>query len=331
MESFLQYPLYILVGFIATLSGGFWGLGGGWFIVPALIILGVGDSTAVAASLLQMLPSSSFTVFRQLPGLGWGRKQWGFAAALPLCTAIFIGGFFGRPAGIFIENLFDSRKPHQALYLILMLFIFWKIVFGGGKKHVSSEAGTGRALSRVPLTFMAGLFSGAISTLLGIGGGTVNRPVLRNFLRIPEDVAAKIARLAVFVTALSGTISYLYGSLCRPGANEAGLDFIPIGVFLTLGGIVGFSCGAWMHSKVVAAGNDESSHKSFALVVLMVAICLVFKITGTFELLRKLIIIFSGVGLVFYLIYLTLISMKKLSITGVEDTADGKGIDEDKS
>ena len=53
--------LSILIGFAAGISGGFWGAGGGWLIVPALMLLGVDLKIAIPASLLQMLPSSSIT------------------------------------------------------------------------------------------------------------------------------------------------------------------------------------------------------------------------------------------------------------------------------
>ncbi|MFA7186488.1 MAG: sulfite exporter TauE/SafE family protein, partial [Victivallales bacterium] len=180
------YYLAPLVGFVAMLAGGFWGLGGGWFIVPALLTLGVDNQVAVGASLLQMLPSTFLTVMHQLKSIGWGKNSWGLHVALPLCGMAFVGGFFGRPVGVFLQELFNSRKPHQCVYLILLGFILYKTLsHKPEKKSDVSSANTVPGIGPVK-TGIVGFLVGVLSSLLGIGGGTITRPVMKNHLRVPE-------------------------------------------------------------------------------------------------------------------------------------------------
>lgn len=56
-----------LVGFLGMMSGGYWGVGCGWIVVPTMLILGMGPFEAVGIGLLQMVPSTILTVAKQAP------------------------------------------------------------------------------------------------------------------------------------------------------------------------------------------------------------------------------------------------------------------------
>jgi uncharacterized membrane protein YfcA len=298
-----------LIGFAAGISAGFWGVGGGWLIVPALLLLGVDTKIAVTASLLQMLASSSFTVLRQVGKIGWGKESWGMAVALPLCGLSFIGGFFGKPLGNYIEHVSGSRTPHQALYMILLFYIFYNIIFcksGGKGAGPEATATLETARSKMPVTAIAGFFTGALSSLLGIGGGTVTRPLLRNFLKLPENVTGQIGRLSVFIVALSGSASYLSG-LSAWNYSDPVVKSIMIGAVLASGGMIGFAIGARMHAIVLMADKDTLAHKSFAFIVLFVLLSMGCKLTGFLKA-GQMILTVSGIALTFYLIALTVVS-----------------------
>lgn len=305
--------LSALIGFAAGISGGFWGVGGGWLIVPALLLLGVDIKIAVTASLLQMLPSSSFTVMKQVGKIGWSKKSWGLAVALPLCGMSFVGGFFGKPLGNYIESVFHSRVPHQALYMVLLLYIFFNIIFSGGKGKGAGKDGTATVdsvVSKIPLTAIAGFLTGVLSSLLGIGGGTITRPLMRSLLKLPENVTGMIARLAVFIVALSGSASYVSGISSWDSSDPVVQAFM-IAAALAAGGIIGFSIGARMHSIVLMADNDAVAHKSFAIIVLLVSISMACKLSGLLKA-GQIILTVSGIALTFYLVALTIVSGKSI-------------------
>jgi uncharacterized membrane protein YfcA len=316
METY-EYFLAPLIGFTAMVAGGFWGLGGGWFVVPALLILGVSDMVAVGASLLQMLLSSSMTVFKQFKSIGWKKHGWGMEVALPLCLLSFVGGFLGRPAGLYVEGLFNSRKPQQILYLFLLGFIFYKTLWGKNSADETaaptgpppSESGKFFASMQFK-TGVIGFFVGILSSLLGIGGGTITRPVMKSYLGTPESMTGKISRLAVFITALAGTISYL-SSMKSFSTDDPAMGSLTIGLLMATGGFIGFPLGAWMHSKVLATGKGEQAGKSFGWVILMVFVGLFFKIISMPNV-SRIIMLICGLFLLIYLFTTTFIACKQI-------------------
>ena len=73
-----------LLGFVGMLSGGYWGVGCGWIVVPVLLILGFEPLDAVGIGLLQMVPSTLLTVMRQAPEIGWKPGEPGRSLAIPV-------------------------------------------------------------------------------------------------------------------------------------------------------------------------------------------------------------------------------------------------------
>lgn len=75
-----------LIGLVGMMSGGFWGVGCGWIVVPAMLILGFEPFDAVGISLLQMVPATIPTVVRQFPEIGWKKDQPGRLVVIPLAA-----------------------------------------------------------------------------------------------------------------------------------------------------------------------------------------------------------------------------------------------------
>ncbi len=303
------YYLAPLVGFTAMIAGGFWGLGGGWFVVPTLLTLGIDNSVAVGASLLQMLPSTFLTVLRQFKSIGWGKKSWGVNIALPMCGMAFIGGFFGRPVGVFLQDFFNSRKPHQCIYLVLLGFILYKTFSYKEASRTPALSGAETIPGASPAkTGIIGFTVGVLSSLLGIGGGTITRPIMKSYLHVPEIFTGRIARLAVFTTALSGTASYLMQiETLKPG--DPGTDSLILGLLMASGGFIGFPLGAWMHSKVVTSGHEEKAAHSFSYVIILVLLSLFFKIINQVGI-GQVIILICGLFLLSFLSIFTIWSHK---------------------
>lgn len=257
----------VLIGLAAAFTGGFWGLGGGGFVVPALLLLGVPQPTAAAASLLQMLPTTAPTVARQFKDIGWGKGSTGRAVALPLCSAMFVGGFLGAPLGMLLFHLAGgSHVPAHVAYLALLAWIFVQTV-----RRPPPPRETGRPGPAKPAVF--GVAGGALSGFLGIGGGMVVRPILRAWLRVDEAQTARITRLTAFLTALSASVAYL--AMARGAATP---EILVTAALLTCGGVVGFPLGAKAHAAFVKAGAQDLATRSFALLIGCVALGVLCKI-----------------------------------------------------
>ncbi len=307
------HALSALAGFVAMVSGGYWGLGGGWLIVPALLLAGVDFRVAAAASLLQMAPSSFVTVAGQVKEIGWGKNSWGMKVALPLCGATFIGSFFGNPLGHLLEGVFSSHKPHEALYIGLLVWIIWETLARSNAKRAALELAEAPPGMKLAGPCAAGFGIGAVASMLGIGGGIQTRPLLANVLHVPERQTAMITRLSIFLTATAGSISYLLDS----STDRA--HVITLGAFLMLGGIAGFKTGAWMHSIVLKAGGAAKAGTSFALVAGIVLASMVCKVSGL-TITGRVLIVVAGLGLTGYLAYET-IKARRIVLAAAEKPA----------
>jgi len=303
----LEIIIYVLVGLCATIVGGFWGLGGGVFIMPALLIACVDITIAVPASLLQMLPSTFLTVRKQFPEIGWGPGSWGQRLALPLCGCSFIGGFFGKPSGIWLRDATGGATVQQSLYLVLLAVIFYKTVT---HKPANKNGEIQPSETSLPVSAGAGFCSGLVSSLLGIGGGSITRPVMASFMNVPEKPVGLIARFSVFVTAIAGTISYLSPAASTLEKSPPVAHIISIALALAAGGVIGFPTGAKMHAIVLAAGRDDLAQRSFAIILSLIFISVGTKLLG-FQELSQVFIVVSGIVTCVGLTGLTVYSNKE--------------------
>ena len=94
MDSF--YIIGPVIGFIGMMSGGYWGVGCGWIVVPTMLILGCDPIQAVGIGLLQMVPSTILTVSKQASQIGWTKGAPGFSLALPIGAGAAVTSLFGK-------------------------------------------------------------------------------------------------------------------------------------------------------------------------------------------------------------------------------------------
>ncbi len=297
---------YIFIGFTAMLAGGFWGMGGGWYIVPALLITGVEKEVAVPASLLQMCGSTFLTVLKQFKSIGWKRGEIGLAVALPLCAMAFIGGFFGKPVQGFVSHTLKWPLLDEILFITLMLWIAYNS-FKVNEEHVAK---TKNFKNKPVLVVIAGFIVGVLSAFLGIGGGTLNRPLLTNVLHVKEQYTGKICRLAVFLTAISGSFSYLFLSKTHCFSDSA-KEALYCALFLVIGGSIGYPLGAFLHSYTVKAKNDHNISKSFSVIALIVGVSLLLKLLDL-KMLSHILLLSCGGLIIVYMIFITLHNKKTI-------------------
>lgn len=84
--------IYVLIGLVAGILSGFFGLGGGLVIIPALIfIAGFCQHTAQGTSLAIMLPPAGLLAFLEYYKNGYVDLK----AGAIICVTLFIGAFLG--------------------------------------------------------------------------------------------------------------------------------------------------------------------------------------------------------------------------------------------
>lgn len=210
-----------LLAFVAALgAGGFGalvGVGGGLITVPLLVALGVEVHTAIGVSLLGVISVSTAGSASYLKA-GFANRRLG----LTLLVATATGGM----AGGYAAGLLDGRVLSGLFGIVLVLVAVQmlrarsrqpaEVVGEPGAFEIDSsyvEPTTGETIEyrarNVGLAGVLSLFAGAISGLLGVGGGIVNVPTMNMVMHVPIRVATATSTYMLGATAAASAVLYL--------------------------------------------------------------------------------------------------------------------------
>ena len=192
--------LYLLVGAGAGFMGGLLGIGGGLLIVAALSFtlpwLGIPSSevmqVAVATSLTGIVLTASSSTFAQVR-----RRALLLPTLLWLAPGLVLGGFVGAHLA--------QRMTGPLLRTAIGIFCVvtaWRMAFG--KMRTPSET----HVPRSPWLSLAGLGIGTISSIIGIGGGSLTVPLLVALGVKPVRAVATSAACGL-VIGLASAASYM--------------------------------------------------------------------------------------------------------------------------
>lgn len=231
----ISAPLLAAIGAATGLVGAMLGLGGGVFLVPLLTLaLGVPIRIAIAASLVSVIATASASATVHL-SRGFVNVRLGLA----LEVATSLGGLAGGLAAAALS----SRQ----------LFLLFAVTLGAMGVVMAARAGTrnviadlsvepGRLggylteagttyvyrLKRMPLAMAVSLAAGAVSGLLGLGGGILKVPALSSFCGIPIRIASATSTFMIGVTAAASAFIYWSrGDIAVPLASAVALGALP--------------------------------------------------------------------------------------------------------
>lgn len=241
--------ILLLIGASTGLVGAMLGLGGGVFLVPLLTLaLGVPIRAAVAASLVSVIASASASATVNL-----NRGLVNLRLGLVLEVATSVGGLAG---GLTAARL-STRQLFLAFALTLSVMGLVMVLRSGRRNVItdtSLDPGTlggrlreGAALyvyrvRRLPVGLLSSLAAGAISGLLGLGGGIIKVPFLNSFCGVPIRVAAATSTFMIGVTAAASAIVYF----------TRGDMALPLTAAVALGALPGSLLGARLSERVEA-------------------------------------------------------------------------------
>ena len=214
----MDYLLYLLVGAIAGLISGLFGLGGGVVIVPILIFSlaahGIpADSIthmAVATSLATILFTSvsSIIAHHRRGGVIW-----------PLVAIMSPGIMLGAASGGYLA----VHVPGDQLQLwfgVFLCFVAYQMFKPGPLQDASAQ------LSR-RLSAIMGLIIGAVSSVFGIGGGTLTVPFLTG-QGVAVNRAVATSSACGFPIALAGAAAYIVAGYQHEVAISGAFGFVYI-------------------------------------------------------------------------------------------------------
>jgi uncharacterized membrane protein YfcA len=203
--------LLVVLGFCAGLLGALTGIGGGVLLTPILALyFGISIRQAVGTSLVAVITtsaaSSSVHLQRHTTDIRLGMTL-ELATAFGAAVTAYLVGYFNRNA---LEGLFAGFLMYSAITILVK----------GGKVKTEDESTPAVSVvngetvippyepKRYPLGLGASLVAGALSGLLGIGGGPIKVPVMYLFMNVPLMVATATSNFMIGVTAAASAIVY---------------------------------------------------------------------------------------------------------------------------
>ena len=237
--------LLLVLGFCAGVLGALTGIGGGVLLTPILALhFGIPIRQAIGTSLVAVITtsaaSSSVHLQRHTTDIRLGMTL-ELATSLGAAVMAYLVGYFNRNV---LEGLFAAFLLYSAIM----------IVSKGGEVKPEDESSPNVTAEmvippyepkRYPLGLSASLVAGALSGLLGIGGGPIKVPVMFIFMNVPLMVATATSNFMIGVTAAaSAMVYYRRGDIL---VNIAA----PLAVGVFVGSLLGARLAPRIHTKIV--------------------------------------------------------------------------------
>ena len=240
MENLALLPV---LGFVAGSLGALIGAGGGFVLVPVLLVIAPGEPpgiiTGVSQSVVLATSLSSTVAYARQRRIEY---RW---AALLAAT-----GLAGMALGAFVtENL--SRERFQLVFGVAALgvvgYLLVRPIRGRGARSLAEahEMRVPLAKSRVAPLAVVGLATSALGGLLGLGGGIALTPILVQAFMFPAHMATATSQLVIAATSPAAIAVHVAHV---PLWEEA----VPIAL-LSIGAVTGAQVGARISRRFTAA------------------------------------------------------------------------------
>jgi len=244
------YITFVLIGLLAGLLSGLFGVGGGTVIVPLLVLLLHFDQRiAAGTSLAAIVPTASVGVISYAVS---GSVAWIPAIILAL----------GAVIGAQIGTRLLPRISQTALrwgfvgFLVLVIVSLFLVVPSRDAVFELSWI-TGGALALV------GVGTGILAGLIGVGGGVIVVPVLMLAFGTSDLEAKGTSLLMMIPTAVSGTIGNL---------RHKNVDLLAAGI-IGLSACTTTALGAWLATLI----DPFAGNMLFAAYLIVIAVQMAIK------------------------------------------------------
>ena len=270
------------VGFLS----GLFGVGGGFLLTPLLVFYGIPSAIAVATTLSHITASSISGAMAQ-----WRCKAVDFTMAAVMSA----GGLVGTLVGVWLFSMMREQGQMDlvvGLSYVVLLGIVGGIILNESiatlRARMGADVKRARPVNHVwihGLPFkmrfrqsqlyisvippvVIGFVVGALSAIIGIGGGFIIIPSMIYLLRMPTNMVVgtslvQIIAITAFTTILQATSNYT-------------VDIV-LAAILVAGGVVGAQFGVRVGAKL----RGEQLRLLMALLVLAVALRLAWGLVVT--------------------------------------------------
>lgn len=257
---------YLVLGLVAGILAGLFGVGGGVVLVPAFILLfewqnfspDVLTYMAIGSSLACIVFSASSSVWahHQKQAVLW-------TVFWRLVPGIAVGSFLGVHTAVSI--------PAHILNIVIAIFM----IFIGIKMLRGIDLAQGKGRQGLPGSL--GLFSvggviGWVSAIFGIGGGTLTVPFLQHCKVIMQKAVATSSACGLPIAIVGAITNMLMSHEALP-EYALGFVFLPAVAMTVLASVPGAKLGALLAHRLDA----QKLKKYFAWFMLILGIILSIK------------------------------------------------------
>jgi uncharacterized membrane protein YfcA len=223
----------LVIGFVVGAIGTIIGSGGGFLLVPTLLLLDPHISPDVAAGI-----SLAVVFFNATSGsIAYSRMgRVNFRAGTTFAMAAIPGAVIGAYTTAHIP-----RHVFDAMFGFLLIAASAYLISTAGRKRDKKESGEYNLLLGIAISVGVGF----ISSLLGIGGGIIHVPALTHALNFSVHTATATSHFVLSITALVATLIRL-----KNGSLHGQLPTI---AWLSVGAIAGAQAGAQLSNKLRGA------------------------------------------------------------------------------
>ncbi|MGE4539553.1 MAG: sulfite exporter TauE/SafE family protein [Desulfovibrio sp.] len=254
---------FILLGLGVGAYGTLIGAGGGFVLMPVLLLLYPHDSPSLLTSI-----SLAVVFFNAASGAqAYGRLgRIDYKSGLVFAMAAVPGAVIGA-----LSSNWVPRRVFDLIFGVILVAgaLFLMVRRNGAASPARDKPGlTHRRIVehdgvvheydfRLRTGIIISLFVGYLSSFLGIGGGIIHVPALVYILSFPVHVATATSHFILAIMALAGTLTHVFTGVFVQGVHRT--------IYLALGAMVGAQVGAQL-----------SNHLKGRWIIKSLAVALVF-------------------------------------------------------
>jgi uncharacterized membrane protein YfcA len=270
-------PFIIVLGFVVGILSGMFGVGGGFLTTPLLIFYGIPPTVAVASATTQITGAS-------VSGAMVHMRRGG--VDLKMAGVMIFGGFFGSLVGAALFRMLQaSGQIDVVIGLLYVVILAWigilmlkdslvALGYVGSAPASGEQPRHNRWIASLPLRwrfYSSGLYispvaplalgfvAGALTVLLGIGGGFILVPAMIYLLGMPARV--------VIGTSLVMILSVSAGTTMVHALTTHAVDIVLAGLLL-IGGVIGAQWGAMLTTRL----KPDYLRLALAVIILLVGL-----------------------------------------------------------
>ncbi len=322
--------LLILIGFCVGVLGGFFGVGGGWIVTPALNIFGFHMAYAIGTDLANIFGQSIGAVKKHQK---MGNIDWKLGT-ISIVVSI-IGLEMGSQVVLVLEKLGDIGSIVRWCYLFLMfglssLMFYDYFALNPKNSRQQKEGNLPPKKSKIKIaerlhkinippmiSFPASgiqsvslwivllifLFTGFLSGFLGVGGGFIRMPALVYLIGVPTVIAVGTDLMSILFSGAYGCFTY---------AVKGRVEFIAAFVML-----IGASIGAQLGATAVKYIKGYGIRLLFAIMIVFagcsVALEQIYKISNIpfYQSIAGIVLMGTAVTMTFIIITRLILEARK--------------------